>query len=269
MTQSTHDVTVDGHTVVKRFRSWDHDEPAREWAGLTLLADHAPGLAPEPLERRTEHDAPVVVMTRLAGRPLGSRPLDREQLTALAEALSRLHAVPLDRAASLGERRWAPGELVASLREWISESLPPGSPAVASALHAAREWLDGAEAARLAEPPVERALGHGDGNIGNFLWDGARCRVVDFEDCGASDPAYEVADLLEHVSVWLSGLLDADGLLSRLELDGVHRERVRESRRLMATLWLLMLLPGSPGHARNPPGSLERQADRLHALLSC
>jgi len=42
---------------------------------------------------------------------------------------------------------------------------------------------------------------------------------------------------------------------------------IRAYRRLLATFWLLMLLPGSPSHRRNPPGTLQRQASRLLELL--
>ena len=47
---TTHEVCIyqDRCLVVKRFRSWDRGEPAREWAALTLLAESAPGLAPAP-----------------------------------------------------------------------------------------------------------------------------------------------------------------------------------------------------------------------------
>jgi hypothetical protein len=45
--------------------------------------------------------------------------------------------------------------------------------------------------------------------------------------------------------------------------------KVREYRRLAALFWLVMLLPGSPAHHRNPPGTLERQAARLLLLLDC
>jgi hypothetical protein len=33
-------------------------------------------------------------------------------------------------------------------------------------------------------------------------------------------------------------------------------------------LWLRLLLPGGPGARRNPPGTAERQAVRLLALLA-
>ena len=38
-------------------------------------------------------------------------------------------------------------------------------------------------------------------------------------------------------------------------------------RIVLATFWLLMILPGSPGHALNPEGSAERQAGHLIDLL--
>ncbi len=44
-----------------------------------------------------------------------------------------------------------------------------------------------------------------DGNLANFLWDGERCRVVDLEDSGASDRAYELADHVEHITFRVAG----------------------------------------------------------------
>jgi thiamine kinase-like enzyme len=116
-------------------------------------------------------------------------------------------------------------------------------------------------------PPADPVFGLGDGNLGNFLWDGERCHVVDFEDSGVSDPAYEVADLVEHVSVSLPDLVDADTVVSLLELDAEQRARLAGFRRLMAAFWLLMLLPGSPAHHRNPAGAVELQARRLLDML--
>lgn len=47
------------------------------------------------------------------------------------------------------------------------------------------------------------------------------------------------------------------------ELTDPQRRRLAGFRRLFATFWLLMLLPGNPAHRRNPPGTLERQAARV------
>ena len=70
----THDLTFTESEVRKRYVSWDRGEADREWACLTLLAEHAPGLAPKPLRRETDDGAPVVVMERLPG---ATRPAPR------------------------------------------------------------------------------------------------------------------------------------------------------------------------------------------------
>ena len=58
---STHNLTIGEREVRKEFVA-DHEAQAeREWACLTLLAEHAPGLAPRPLRR--EDDVPVGAVT--------------------------------------------------------------------------------------------------------------------------------------------------------------------------------------------------------------
>lgn len=264
--QTTHEVTFADGVVVKRYTGWDRGEPDREWTALTLLREHAPGLAPEPLERRIADGAPEVVMTRLPGRPLGEAPLTGEQVTAVAAALRELYAVPLG-GSRLPLRRFGPAEAVAHLRAWIAQPHAPVGAEVERALGVARDWLAGEEAERCGGPLVEQVFTLADGNLANLVWDGVRCRVVDFEDSGLSDPAYEVADLLEHVTGWLPGLIDADQLVAALGLTAEQQLRLAGFRRVLATFWLLMLLPGNPAHHRNPPGSLEQQAARVTALM--
>jgi hypothetical protein len=55
--------------VVKRFIEAHRGEAGREWRALTLLADHAPGLAPEPILADLAADAPVIEMSLLPGEP--------------------------------------------------------------------------------------------------------------------------------------------------------------------------------------------------------
>ncbi len=269
MVQTTHDLGLGPEHVTKTFGSGHGDEADREWSALGVLARHAPGLAPEPVRRHEDGEGrDVVVMTRIPGEPLGTVPLSAEQLDALAGALHRLHhCIPAGELPGLPARRADQTSFVAELRAWIAEEPPPTSASVDSALAAARAWLGGPEADLLAAGPAERVFTHGDGNIANLLWDGVDCRVVDFEDAGTSEPAYEAADLVEHVSVWLRGIVRPEDLLDRLDLSEHQQRRVLPARRLFATFWLLMLLPGNPGHERNPEGSLERQAARLSDLL--
>lgn len=263
----THRLTVDGDVVRKRYVSWADGEADREWRGLGLLDAHAPGLAPVPLGRETEAGAPVVVMGRVPGEPLGSAPLTAPQVEALADALRRLFAVPLPD--DLPERWMGPSVARSRVRAWaadprdLSPCHEPGL--VADALDRARAWLAADDPA--ADRVVDAVAAVGDGNLANVLWDGAACRLVDFEEFGRSDVAYEVADVVEHASARLDRHLDADDLLHRLPLTADQRARLAVHRRLLASFWLVMLLPGNRGFDRNPPGSTEDQARHLLSLL--
>jgi thiamine kinase-like enzyme len=105
-------------------------------------------------------------------------------------------------------------------------------------------------------------LGHGDANLANYLWDGRRIHIVDFEDATISDPATELVNLVEHLS---ARHLDGEGFCARFDVDPV---RLRASRRLWAMFWLRLLLPGGPAEPRNPPGTADTQTRRLLDLLS-
>jgi hypothetical protein len=153
MIESTHDVVLGGTRVVKRYRSWSRGEPDREWAGLSLIQRFAPGIAPQPLERRTEGGVPAIVMTRVPGRPFGQAGLCRDELHGLADALRGLYsAVPTEHLAGVPERRMGPGEMVPVLRSWVREAPRPVGSRVRSALASAEQWLDGPEASTLMGP---------------------------------------------------------------------------------------------------------------------
>jgi Ser/Thr protein kinase RdoA (MazF antagonist) len=265
----THDLTFTDAEVHKRFISWEDGEADREWQCLTVLAEHAPGLAPKPIRRETAEGAPVVVMERLHGDVLGREPLTEQQMVSLGQALSRLYAVPLAAARAVGitERRYGAAELPESLRHWLSDEYdlePCQEPRpVANTLGAAREWL---QAPDLPEPRL-CALGIADLNPANVLWDGKHCRLLDFEDGGLSDPAYELADHAEHLAARLAGLYDAATLADVVGLTADERKRMHAYRTLWAAFWLVMLLPGNGGFHRNPAGTTEAQADHLLALL--
>jgi Ser/Thr protein kinase RdoA (MazF antagonist) len=159
-----------------------------------MLYQRAPGLTPEPLDRRVERGAPVIEMTRVPGEPLGAARLSPAQAGAVAGALTQMHRAASGAAlTSVPERRWGPAEVCSLARSWIQEVSQGASAPAAEALRAARAWLSSGEAGVL---PADQVFGNADGNLANFLWDGARCRIVDFEDSGVSDPAYEAA----HVS---------------------------------------------------------------------
>ena len=112
----------------------------------------------------------------------------------------------------------------------------------------------------LQQKPPDTVLGHRDPYLLNYLWDGSRVRLVDFEDSCLSDPATEVAILIEHLSTRDSGL--------HPDLFAVDPVRLLAARRLWAMFWLWRLLPGGPSADRNPPGTADLQAQRLLQLLS-
>ncbi|QNN54442.1 phosphotransferase [Nocardioides mesophilus] len=265
----THRLTMDADVVRKQFVSWSRGEADREWTGLVTLSRHAPGLVPEPLERYLQPGgAPVIVMSRLPGTPLGASRLSLAQVRALAVALRRLFAVPAGR--ELPERALGASTMRAQVRgdlaadPQLSACRDPAL--VAQALALAREWLTLADS--LDDGSADTVPALGDGNLGNVLWDGTRCRLVDFEEFGISSVAYEVADLVEHVSSRLRRLLDVDLLLEELHLDARERARLTDCRRLLAIFWLVMLLPGNRGFRRNPAGCTEDQADHVIGLLN-
>jgi len=264
---ATHHVFVGDKEVIKRFRSWQRGEPDREWRGLELLQTYAPGLAPKPLARWTDGERPVIVMSRLSGETLGAQPLSDDQVSAVATALTRLHsAVPGVELAKLPRRLWGAVAAVGQLR---THGPPPHgiSDDLRLAYPAGMEWIGSADATRFAEADAPLVFGHADGNIANIIWNEGGCGLVDFEDSGASDIAFEIADLIEHPATSLAGVLDADALLGHLRLDKLSKHRLRQARKLMAVFWLIMLLPGGRSHERNPEGSVERQAQRVMELL--
>ncbi|GAA2367000.1 phosphotransferase family protein [Nonomuraea africana] len=252
--QGTHVVAVDGDVVTKRFVDGKAGGAEREWRALSLLAEHAPGLTPEPIA----FEPGVVVMSRLEGTPLRGLTLGPPHLEGLAEALARLHeAVPARILAGVPERPWQAAQLSAQVREWCARWRPRGSLADLAVREGAR-WLDGWRPGPAGARP---AFGAGDGNLANFLWDGTRVRIVDFEDSGRSDRAFELAEAAEHVSAWVDGEVD---VTAWVELDRDEAARVRECRRLQALTWLFLLSGEGP---RNPPGTFGRQVERVLRAL--
>ncbi len=251
--------------VRKSFVRWDDGEADREWAALEHLGHQAPDLAPIPIRRETEQGRPVVVMSRLPGEPLTEK-LSDPQADAFVAALRQLFEVPVP--SDLAARANGPW-LQSRFRPWLTEDyewqLCQDRTLVQTAVNAAQEWLD-------ANPPgedwiVDPVIALGDGNLDNVMWDGERCRLIDWEEYGASDLAYEVADVVEHASSRLRRLIDVPRLLADLRLDATQQERIERHRRMFACFWLGMMLPGNPGWHRNPPGSAEDQARHLLDML--
>lgn len=263
---TNHAIEEQDGRVVKRFASCDLGQPAREWRALTLLADHAPGLAPDPIEFHPDATPPAVEMSRVAGTHLRGGRVTPDQTSALAAAVARLWgSVPAPLVAALPPRCWHQSETVEELEVWCAQPLPPDTaPVVAQAQADGLRWLRQAKIPTSSPP----ALGTGDGNLTNFLWDGSRVRIVDFEYSGRSDRAYELAEVAEHVATWVDTEFDAALFLGHFGLPPAEAVRLLQCRRLLAFEWLHVLsFQVAGGMHINPPGTQERQAERVLALL--
>lgn len=245
----THSVEISGRTLTKRYASWPRDEPAREWAALTVLSRAAPGLAPTPLELSTD-PTPWLRMTVVPGEPLGGS-LTSAQTAALGDALQSLWSVPVDDLAPIDLQA-----LVDRTRSGLV-ALRDTDGVIAEA---ARTWLDNEPPDLTAVP--DPVVAHGDPNLTNYLWDGERIRIVDFEDAGLGDRTVELANLVEHLS-WRA--TDPTPLVRRFAVDP---GRFRAARCLWAGFWLTLIGPGGPSADRNPPGTAEAQAQRMLRLVA-
>jgi Phosphotransferase enzyme family len=274
----THQVSVDParRVVVKSFHQAERGEPEREWRALTLLAAHAPGLAPQPILADLAGDPPVIEMSLLPGEPLAGQPLTAEQESALVRAVGQLwQSVPVSRVIPVPGETGNEAQLVAAVRRLAAQAPDPGDdPAVRAAQSAGLSWLSWAvsESGRLAghgggSPGPSQVFGQGDANLANFLWDGQRVRIVDFEDSGLSDRAFEIAVLIEHLSAWSDSALDGGAVIRAFDLTSADRARLADCRRLAALFWFLNLGPGGDASVRNPAETFRRQAERLLALL--
>ncbi|MBO0823483.1 MAG: aminoglycoside phosphotransferase family protein [Actinobacteria bacterium] len=268
----THQVSVDHEreVVVKHFSDGTRGEAEREWRALRLLATHAPRLAPEPIRADLDTSPAEVVMSLLPGEPLGGRPLTATQEWALALALGQLwQAVPV------GLVRRLPGEVNVHarferlVRDWaavaadkvIAELVVREALAIGTAWLARVTGLGDDNSDVPAACAVPRVLGQGDAHLANFLWDGELIRIVDFEDSGVSDRAFELAVLVEHISAWRDSGLDADRFTDSFDFTSVELARLADWRRLAALYWLLRL------RDRGDATALRHQAERLLSLL--
>ncbi len=252
--QGTHTIEVRGDVVTKHYRADRPHAAEREWRALTLLARYAPGLAPRPISFHG-----CVIMSRIEGRPLRGLPEPAAHTRQMAAAVAELHAaVPPEILAGVPLRNWHARALAEQVHEWC-ERWPGKDPLADRAVRQGCRWLERWRPDD--DGGVRPVFGGGDGNLANFLWDGERVRIVDFEDSGRSDRAFELAELSQHVSMWVDGEID---VLRHFDLPAAERARLRECRRLHALTWLFLLSGEGP---RNPPGTFRRQVERVLAEL--
>jgi hypothetical protein len=207
-------------------------------------------------------------MSRLPGEPLRGQLLDEQQIKALAAATKEMYAaVPTDALARVPVRPGQQHELIAKIRAWTPRARPHVSTEVGEAMDCGLDWLARSGFEQAGSPDVPQVFGPGDGNLANYLWDGSRVRIVDFEESGLSDRPFELAEITEHVASWVDQPLDVEKFLDQFDLSATERARLLACRRLLALVWLFLLSFDDPQHPRNPPGTAERKAARLSRLL--
>lgn len=261
-----HDLEVQGDLVIKRYTGCTDERPAREWEALTELAEHAPDLAPTPHEAHLDEVPPWIVMSRVPGAALRGGRVTPDQERLLAVCAGRLFdAVPAPTLAKLPEKTWSGPWAIETSRAWCATPLPTGTATIIAQAHAAsHDWL----AATPDFPSTRPVFTNGDGNLANYLWDGLDVRVVDFEYAGRSDLTTELAEITEHVSAWVDTAFDADRFLRRFDLTAQERSVLPIHRALFALEWLHVLFDQDPALGLNPPGTAERQAQRVLARLA-
>ena len=251
----THNLVFHGSFVTKTYTSWQRGEHRREWAVLHHLHEYAVDLAPRPIEATLEVEPPTVTMSRVPGQSLGEG-MSEAHVAAVVDAVSRLWNVPHDDLTEL-----PPWTDDLDFARALTAGPRPAGGVTAEAFDAALAWWKGPDPDQLRRRPTVTVLGHRDPHLANYLWDGQRVRMVDFEDAAVSDPATELAVMMEHLS-WRS--VDASRLRRGFDVD---QSRLLASRRAWAMFWLWLVLPGGRSADRNPPGTAELQAERLLDLL--
>ena len=264
---STHATEADAGVVVKRFQPGHHDGARREWSGLSLLRQHAPGLAPRPLRKDLSSNVAEIAMEKLNGQPLRGLKLSNIHLQALASAVGTLmHAPPPAVLGDLDLARSRPEHVLPRLHEPLDPDIDLPE-AVRSAVRASQEWATHTPLVDTSQDH-QTVFGHGDSNLANYLYDGDRVQIVDFEDSGRSDRACELAEIVEHIAFWHEAGRNPTSLTSMFDLSGADQSRLLECRRMHASAWLRILINAQlSGRCRNQPGTLESLAERLLNLL--
>lgn len=269
----THNVfradTGNDRFAIKIYRSWERGEPDREWQALCALGELGLGPKPVSFSPASGEERPVVVMGWVAGRSRDAADLAVEDLVAIVSAHRALHRLQIN---STHQAQGDPLTVLGRIREMMSSwddtaaHLRDQPAEVRAASLLARRWLERGEPDLLAGTPLE-VFGRGDPNLTNYLWVERRVTMIDFEDAGISDPAFELADLFEHASSRALSQAHWSVLCDLYDLDAPGRRRARAGRNLMACFWLAVLHRRALRGADPVNLTLAEQAARVLELL--
>lgn len=193
---------------------------------LVLRRAAAAGIAPALVH--VDEPARAVVSVAIAGVPLAAvlaNPNERDRvLASVVDQLRALHALDTT---SVGES----DPVGFARRAFATARGRPGFPTWASELEPAFQ-----HAADALGRDARRGVSHNDVNPTNFLWDGARAWLVDWEMSGVAHPHYDLATLALFLRLDDAAAL---GLCARHDgapLDDTARETFHRLRKLVALL---------------------------------
>ncbi|WP_435110005.1 phosphotransferase [Nocardiopsis synnemataformans] len=214
----------------------------REWAALTLLAEHEVDGVPRPLWLNDD-SVPAIGMTLVAGTPL-LESADREAaLKGLARTTRRLQHVPLSGLLADIERIDSGAHYLLRLTSSWPELLAnhEEDPLTADMRALLAAWHASGDAELVRENTAPAVFSRGDSNLLNWLRDGDRAPCVDFEYSGHSSGFFDAADLIEHISAreipdstWIP-------LLPDLGITSANRHQFLAAQRTCALRWLAIL----------------------------
>jgi len=219
-------IAATGGAFVLRVQARQLDESyfAQQLRVLRRASDA--GIAPPIVH--VDEAARAVVSLRIVGRPLGAALADpAERPAALGSVIDGLRTLH-----GLDASGVAPRDPLPQLRrEWQAclarQGLPSWLPTLEPTL---------AELSSVLASDPRRSVSHNDVNPGNFLWDGARAWLVDWEFAGLGHPYYDLASLALFLrlddEVALALVARHDGA----PLDAAARDTFRALRRLVGLL---------------------------------
>ena len=178
-------VTASRGQFVLRVQPRQLDEAS--FAQQLLILRRASAAAVAPAVVHVDEDARAVVSVRIAGVPLAAALADPAMrgavLASVVDGLRTLHALDVSGVVARDPIPFARAA-------WEACRYRRGFPAWAGSL---APTLD--ELTLVLERDRRRVVSHNDINPGNFLWDGLRAWLVDWEVAGLGHPYYDLAAL--------------------------------------------------------------------------
>ena len=215
----------------------------RELAALIQLAEQDVARVPRLLWQDEHPQTPALGMTVMPGIPMPDLPDPASALPGFVDTWQRIHAVAPTRLLAELKRIDDPSHFMARLTgQWPDQlAQSEDDPQTPEMLQMLKAWEHSGDADALAEAQPA-AFSRGDANLLNWLAHGEEVAAVDFEFAGYSDPAYDAAELVEHIS---ARVIDDDAWARVVPDLGVitsaQRARYQAAARTVALRWLAVL----------------------------